>query len=114
VFKQPERVTFDVGDRVRVRSLPATLATGIAERTGMVMGWTTPSLGYATDIIGDPVDDLAISLNLLDPDAQVWLTPDLIELIDHGEGTTAVIGTRRFVRSSDGTWEPDPGEDGPS
>jgi hypothetical protein len=101
------RVTYDFGDRVRVRTFPATVDAGIAEQSGVVMGWTTPSLGYATEIVGDPVEDVAISVQLTGREDAVWLTPDLIEVLDRGEGTSIVIGTRRFVRASDGTWQPE-------
>ena len=96
------------GDLVRVRTAPATQAAGFAERTGTVHGWTTPSLGYAEGVIGDPIDDVAIAVHFGDDKPAVWFTPDLIEVVDHQPGITMSIGGHEFVRNADGGWDPVP------
>jgi hypothetical protein len=96
----------DFGDRVRAIEHPDTRAAGIVGRTGVVHGYTTPSHGYLTDpIIGRPVDDVAIAVAFGDELGVLWIVPELIELVDHGAGTTMTIGGEGFVRLADGTWQ---------
>ena len=102
----------DVGDRVRVRSTPATVAAGIADRTGVVHGWTTPSLGYADDVIGDPVDDRAFNVKIDGSTDSFWLAGELVEYVDHGPGMTAVVGGTTLIRQADGSWTPVPSKGG--
>jgi hypothetical protein len=99
------------GDLVRVRTTPVTQAAGLAERIGTVHGWSTPSLGYVRDVIGDPIDDVAIAVHFGDDKPAVWLAPDLVELVDHQPGTTMSIAGQEFVRSADGGWDPVPPAD---
>ena len=101
-----------MGDAARVRVTPVTAAAGIAGRVGTIHGHTTPSHGYVDDILGDPVDDVAVNVYFDDTKASVWLTPDLVEFIDHQSGTTIKIGDQEFVRVADGGWEKVPPEAG--
>lgn len=101
------------GDRVRVRVTSATEAAGLAGRLGTIHGWTTPSLGYATNVIGDPIDDVALALHFGDDKPAVWLTPDLVEFVDHQAGLTMGIAGHEFIRRADGSWEGIPPTAGP-
>ena len=49
------------GDKVRLRATPATESRGIAGRTGIVHGFTTPSQ-TGVEVIGDFADDYAIAV----------------------------------------------------
>ena len=96
----------DFGDRVRIRATPETLEAGVDGRMGQIYGQTTPSNGLLTDpIIGEPRTDLAFNVRLDEADVDVWIAPDLLELIDHAPGTTIGIGDVSFVRQQDGSWE---------
>ena len=102
----------DFGDRVRIRSTPETVSAGIAGKSGVVYGWTTPSLGYAEGIIGSPVDDRACNVQIDDSQDSFWLAEDLLEFLDHGSGMTAVIGDTTLVREADGSWTKSPSKAG--
>ena len=104
--------TIDFGDRVRIRRTPETVAAGIAGRDGVVHGWTTPSLGYADRVIGEPVDDRACNVQVDDSPDSFWLAGDLVEFLDHGSGTTAVIGETTIVKQADGSWTQVPSKGG--
>ena len=93
------------GDRVRVRTTPVTTAAGLAGRVGVVHGWTTPSMGYVKEVIGDPVDDVALGVYFGDAKPAVFLAPDLVELVDHQPGATLSIAGDEFVRNADGIWD---------
>lgn len=100
-----QRAAVAFGDNVRIRSTPETLAAGVADRLGIVFGLTTPSLGYAEDVIGDVHDDIAVNVNIEDLGRAVWIDPLLIEFVDHGAGVEVEIGDKRFVRTEDGGWK---------
>jgi uncharacterized protein YndB with AHSA1/START domain len=74
------------GDRARVVDTPLTVDRGLAGRVGTVVGHTTPSLAYVTDVIGESTMDVAVGLALEDTDGEptVWLAAELIEFVDHG------------------------------
>jgi hypothetical protein len=99
----------DLGDHVRILSTPATVKAGYADREGTCYGFTTPSL-MEIDMVGEPTHDVAISVGFDDADS-AWFAPELVVLLDHGEGTVAVVGTKRFIRDAQGAWieslEPD-------
>jgi hypothetical protein len=95
-------VTF--GDAVRVRRTPMTVAANVADRTGIVLGRTTRSLGLASNVIGDESGGLAVSVTFDDSSESAWLAPELVEFIDHRPGTTVGIGEKRLVRDADGNW----------
>jgi len=50
-----------VGDRIRVRATRHTEQEGIAGKTGIVHGFTTPSQ-TGVEVIGDSTDDYAIAV----------------------------------------------------
>lgn len=96
------------GDTVRVRDTPVTRAAGFAGQTGTIYGHATPSLGLGIGVVGDPVDDIAVNVNFGgDANDSVWLTPNLVVLVDRNVGADLQIGSRRFIKAADGTWEPD-------
>jgi hypothetical protein len=99
---------FAFGDSARVRVTPLTDEAGVAGRLGTVNGITTVSLGYATNLLGDPVDDIAVNLRFDTPPTTAWLTPDLLEFVDHNPGTTIGVGDKSWVRTADGDWVPLP------
>ena len=98
-------------DRVAIRPAPVTVDAGIAGRSGTVYGHTTPSLGYAEGLIGDPVDDLAVNVAIDGTDRTVWLTPDLVEFVDHQPGVTMRVGEKWLRREADGSWREVANED---
>jgi len=94
-------ITF--GDNVRILSCSATESLGIAGLEGQIYGETTPSV-TGVDVIGELTDDYALSVSVKGG-AEYWFSPDLLEFLDHGEGTEIVIGNIRAIRRSDGSWE---------
>jgi hypothetical protein len=94
----------DFGDRVRVRATREADEAGVSGRPGTVYGYTTPSLGFVTEIVGTPSDDTAVAVTLDGEDDIRWFATDLIEFVDHGAGTTIQIGEQTLTRESDGSW----------
>lgn len=99
-MKSP-RITF--GDKVRIRSSSATEALGIAGQTGIVYGSTTPTV-TGVSVIGNPVEDYAISVALDGRNDQLWFANDLLDFVDHQIGTTVTIAGRRLIRGENGEW----------
>jgi hypothetical protein len=102
----------EFGDLVRIRTTLVTQTAGLAERIGTVHGSTAPSLGYVSDVIGDPIDDVAIAVHFGDAGPALWFTPDLVEFVDHQAGQTMRIGGHELVRRADGSWEESPSTPG--
>jgi hypothetical protein len=97
------RVSF--GDRVRIRATDATVEAGLAGQVGTVFGLTTPSLGFVDDIVGDPIDDVAVNVNLEQGHGSVWFAPSLLEFLDHTPGLEIRIGEKGFMRTESGEWK---------
>lgn len=95
-------ITF--GDNVRVVLTAETVERGLAGKTGQVYGETTPSV-TSVDVIGEAKNDYAINVSIEDVGSDFWFSPDLLELIDHAEGTEIIIGNHKAVRRADGSWE---------
>jgi uncharacterized protein YndB with AHSA1/START domain len=97
------------GDRARVVETPLTLGLGVAGAIGTVVGHTTPSLAYATDIVGESALDVAVGLSLEDraSDSVVWIAAELVEFVDHAGADEITIAGRRLKRASDGEWRND-------
>lgn len=103
-----------LGDRARVVATATTERSGIAGTIGTVHGLTTPSAGYATEVVGESALDIAVGLQFDDAgDDLTWIAAELLVSVDHAGATKADIGGQRFVRAPDGTWTPDdvPGPD---
>jgi hypothetical protein len=93
-------------DNVVVRSTPETVAAGIAGLKGQVHGVTTPS-STEIEYLGDHSTDCALNVHFATLDKDFWLAPDLIEFLDHAEGTAIRVGEGpEMVRQADGTWKP--------
>ncbi len=92
------------GDNVRILSSPETDEKGLAGKTGQVYGETTPSV-TAIEVIGEVKDDYAFNVSIEGIGSELWFAPELLELVDHAEGTEIVIGNYRAVRRADGTWD---------
>lgn len=93
------------GAVVRVRATPETKRAGIAGRTGMVTGFTTPSV-TRVEVIGSVKDDHAIAVYFGD-DADVrWFSSDLLEFVSHGAGQEVTVDgvNKKMIRNADGTW----------
>ena len=56
-------------------------------------------------MIGEVTMDYAINVSIEELGSEFWFAPELLELVDHAEGTEIVIGNYRAVRRADGTWE---------
>lgn len=93
------------GDNVRIKIAPATEAVGIAGRSGIATGMTTPSV-TGVSVVGEITDDCAISVMFEDPGQQVWLAPELVEFVDHAPGTTITLKgvPQIWTRGSKGKW----------
>jgi hypothetical protein len=92
----------DLGDHVRIVSVPLTEELGYAGREGTCFGFTTPSI-TGVSVIGETSDDLALSVSFEGSDA-IWFAPELVEFLDHGAGTVAKVGNHTYVRTADGDW----------
>lgn len=92
------------GDSVRVLSSPETDAIGVTGKTGQVYGETTPSL-TSVEVVGQVIDDFAVNVYFEEIDSQYWFAPQLLEFVDHAEGTEVIVGNHRAVRRADGSWE---------
>ncbi len=94
---------FTLGDKVRIRSTDVTESLGVAGHTGIVYGYTTPSV-TGVDVIGTSPEDYAVSVGIEGRNEQFWFAVDLLEFVNHGAGTTMQIAGRRFIRDERGEW----------
>jgi hypothetical protein len=90
------------GDTVRIRNTVETERLGLAGRTGLVYGSTTPSV-TSVQVIGSVANDCA-AVKLEVQSDPLWFDPDLVEFIDHAPDTTIRIGNRSLTRSAGGEW----------
>ncbi|MDH7976113.1 hypothetical protein QH494_28390 [Sphingomonas sp. AR_OL41] len=99
----------DFADRVRIKPTEETERLGLAGREGQVFGWTTPSSTGVT-VIGEMRDDSAVNVHFDDLNASFWFPEELIEMIDHGAGTTISLDGQdvAWVRKADGSWDQRP------
>ena len=91
------------GDNVRIIAAPVTEELGISGLRGEVYGETTPSV-TGIEVIGASETDAAINVYIEELQKDFWLSPDLVELIDHAPGSTISIGDKQWVRTEDGAW----------
>ena len=92
------------GDNVRILSSPETDERGLSGRIGQVYGETIPSV-TAVDVISQVENDFALNVSIEGIGTDYWLSLELLELVDHAEGTEIVIGNYRAVRRADGSWD---------
>jgi hypothetical protein len=98
------------GDHVRILDTEATRTVGLAGLTGVVFGETTPSITNI-EVIGEIIDDYAVSVYFEQSAKQIWFASDQLELLDHNPGSTATIDgvNKKWVRTSSGEWKEQPG-----
>lgn len=84
-------------DRVRVRNSDDTAARDFAGKVGEIHGFTMPS-GSGVEVIGTSSRDVALGVYFDDLKEALWFAPELLEFVDHGEGT------RIRVEGSDVEW----------
>ena len=92
------------GDNVRVLSSTETDEKNLSGKIGQVYGETTPS-STSVEVIGEVKDDFAINVSFEDVGSEYWFAPELLELVDHAEGTEMIVGNIRAVRQADGSWK---------
>ena len=97
-------MTIEFGDNVRVVDNNITRAAGVALKEGVCIGFTTPSV-TSIEFIGETEIDYAVSVELKANSEVIWITQDLLEFIDHGEGQVIEIGNKRATRRADGSWK---------
>jgi len=90
-------------DNVRVRHSTITDDRGLSGKQGQVYGETTPS-STGVEVIGELIDDYAINVSIEGHKDDLWFAPELLEFVDHAQGTEVVVGKIKAVRSSDGSW----------
>jgi hypothetical protein len=95
------RIAF--GDKVRVCTTRRTEQEGIAGKTGIVHGFTTPSQ-TGVEVIGDSADDYAIAVMIEGKSNATWFAANLLEFVDHQPGTTVEVGGVRRIRDEWGEW----------
>ena len=92
------------GDNAMILSSKETDDLGLSGKKGQVYGETTPSV-TGVEVIGKMEKDYAINLFVEEMEQDFWFAPQLLELIDHAEGTEIIIGNHRAVRKADGSWD---------
>ena len=98
-------MTAGFGDNVRIVNCPETRAKGIDGLVGSVFGETTPSV-TGVDVIGDAANDFALNVHIEGVEDEIWITPDLVEFLDHGVGQTITLDgvDKEWVRAESGEW----------
>jgi hypothetical protein len=100
------------GDNVRILHSTATEVANLAGKIGPVYGFTTPST-TGIEVIGEVSDDFAIAVHFKDLGESLWFAMNLIEFVDHGEGTEISVtgSSSKWVRAADGQWITQPNPD---
>ena len=100
------------GDKVRIAVAVETEALGLAGKSGVVFGFTTPSV-TGVNVVGPSTDDCAINVFFDELDDSYWFAPHLVELIDHNPGLVASLDGSdiEHVRMPDGSWMSRPREE---
>ncbi len=98
-------MSLSFGDNVRVRVTAETVAVGLDGAVGQVYGVTTPSVTGVT-VVGTTADDRAFAVQCQGRKDAVWFSADLLELVDHGEGTEIRLNgvDKKWTRAADGSW----------
>lgn len=97
--------TISFGDNVRVLSTPVTQDKGLAGLAGSVFGETTPSV-TGVSVIGESKSDYAINVHFESLKQDFWFAPELLELVDHAEGTVITLKgvPKKWTRTKTGEW----------
>ena len=100
--------TINPGSTVRILDSSATHKAGLVDLTGVVTGWTTPSI-IDVEIIGELTGDVAINVTFVERKEDFWFSPDLllIEYVDAslGPATRIDLGCKKWTRTEDGGWK---------
>lgn len=93
------------GDEVRIVRTGETEAHGYAGRTGMCLGFTTPSITSVT-VVGKAADDKALNVGFDDQAVlDAWFATGLVEFVSHAAGTTIRVGDQSArSRNAEGSW----------
>ncbi len=93
------------GDHVRVRASDLTTKMGLAGLVGQVYGQTTPSQ-IDVEVIGALKTDYAVNVYLETQETALWFSEDLLEFVDHGQGTEVTLDgvPRKWTRTASGEW----------
>ncbi len=83
-------MTISYGDNVKILSSDKTDELGLAGKVGEVLGETRPS-STGVNFIGDDKDDYVINVAFVEPNAEYWFTPDLLELINQEDSTKVTL-----------------------
>jgi hypothetical protein len=104
-----DHYSISFGDHVRIRRHPDTEAAGLAGQMGEVRGVTTPSISGVT-VIGPCESDYAFNVYVELVNQEGWFSPELVEIVDHGPGTTITLDgvPKTWTRTSDGDWAESP------
>lgn len=96
----------DIGDTVRIVHSRESDLKSLSGRLGCVYGETTPS-SSKVDVIGECSGDYAVNVHFDDLDRSYWFASDLLEFVDHGEGTEISLDgvDKKWVRNSSGEWD---------
>ena len=102
-MEQREGLSF--ADRVKIRASEATTARGVAGRIGEIHGFTMPSAS-GVEVIGGTAQDVALGVYFDDLKEALWFAPNLLDFVDHGEGTTIrVQGSEvEWIKTERGDW----------
>ena len=97
------------GDNVRISVTKETEDAGVAGLLGQVFGETTPSISGVT-AIGALARDYAINVHFEAIGKSYWFADELVELVDHGEGTEIRLKgiDKQWTKTKDGSWREDP------
>lgn len=88
-----------LGDMVRVRGTPATLAADLAGLTGEVRGATAPSVNRA-EVIGKLQEDHAIKVHFEERKEAYWFAPYLLELVQHDVAADTTTDSEKVLKQS--------------
>jgi hypothetical protein len=96
-------------DRVRIKGTELTEKHGVAEREGIVHGYTTPSVTGVT-VIGEMTDDYAVNVYFDELNEGFWFAEELVEFVGHVEGAVVSLDGMdvEFVQLPNGEWEQRP------
>ena len=92
-------------DSVKIKSTPETIEKGLAGKTGEIHGETTPSI-MDIEVIGKPKEDKAYNVYFEEEGTSFWFDPELLELVDSGEGTVITLDgvDKKWTKGKDGEW----------
>jgi len=93
------------GDNILILATELTLELGLAGLVGNVHGFTTPSV-TGIEAIGASGEDKAFNVFVDQRNESFWLSPDLLEFVDHAPGTTVTLDgvPKIWTRSEAGEW----------